>query len=300
MNLQLSELEVFFAAVETGSFSAASRKLGMTPSAVSKLVSRLEDRLGVRLFNRTPKALTLTDAGAVLRQEGQAIFDALANAENAVKQHSNAVGGLLRVHSIVTFAKYQLAPITGEFLERYPHIRIEFHLSNDPVDLTEQGLDLSIRSGALPDSSLIARRLLMSPWTICGSPAYLARHGTPRVPADLLQHNCLNFTHRTHWNTWPLVDNGRDATIEASGNAGANHGDMLLELAKSGVGLVRLGQFHIGEELRAGSLVPLLTEYDGSQPEPLYVLYQSRKHLNPRTTAFLDFLDEKFGRVAPG
>lgn len=292
--MQLDELEAFFAVVEAGNFSAAGRKLSLSPSAVSKLMSRLEDRLGVRLFHRTPRVLTLTDAGTALQREGQAVFEALANAENAVKQCSSDVSGLLRIHSLFTFAKYQLAPIMGEFLEKFPLLRLEFHLSNDPVDFIEQRIDIAIHSGPLPDSSLIARRLLSSPWIICGSPDYLDRRGIPQTPADLANHNCLNFTHRTHWNNWPLLDHDEVTTIAAKGNIGANQGDMLLELARHGVGLVRLAQFHVGDDLRQKRLVPLLEKYQSRMQEPLFLVYQSRKHLSPKVQALLMFMDEKF------
>jgi DNA-binding transcriptional LysR family regulator len=293
----LSELEVFMAAVEDGNFSAAGRRLDLTPSAVSKLVARLEDSLNVRLFHRGARKLTPTEAGQVLYDEGQDIFAALRSAENAVKTCSGEVSGTLRVHSMVTFAKYQLAPVIGDFLAAYPKLRVEFHLSNEPVDFVEQRIDVSIQGGPLPDSSLVARRLLDSPWIICAAPAYLDRHGTPQTPEDLARHNCINFSHRTHWNAWPLMDKGEARTVAARGNVGANQGDMLLQLARQGLGLVRLAEFHVGEDLRSGRLVPVMTPY---QPpaEPLYLVYQSRKHLAPRVQAFLAFMGERFTTAA--
>jgi len=301
VSIQLSELEVFFAAVETGSFSAAGRRMALSPSAVSKLVSRLEGRLNVRLFHRTPRTLTLTDAGRVLYDEGQDIFTALSSAENAVLSCSGDVSGTLRVHSMVTFAKYQLAPVIGEFLDRHPKLRVEFHLTNEPVDFVEQRIDVSIQGGPLPDSSLVARRLLDSPWIVCAAPSYLARHGTPQTPDELEHHNCINFSHRTHWNAWPMVQDGEFKTVTANGNIGANQGDMLLELARYGLGLVRLAQFHVGGDLATGQLVPVLTDFQPPGQEPLYLAYQSRKHLSPRVQAFLRFMQEKFSTTArPG
>lgn len=294
MSIQLSELEVFVAAVDSGSFSAAGRRLELSPSAVSKLVSRLEDRLHARLFHRTSRALTLTEAGRVLYDEGQAIFAALRSAENAVLACSGEVSGTLRVHSMVTFAKYQLAPIVGEFLARHPKLRVEFHLTNEPVDFAEQRIDVSIQGGPLPDSALVARRLLDSAWIICAAPAYLARHGMPHTPDDLAHHNCLNFSQRTHWNAWPVLENGETRTVAAAGNVGANQGDMLLQLARHGLGLVRLAAFHVGEDLRSGRLVPVLADYQSRAQEPLYLVYQGRKHLSPRVQAFLAFMSEKF------
>ena len=296
MSIQLSELEVFVAAVDSGSFSAAGRRLELSPSAVSKLVSRLEDRLQARLFHRSSRALTLTEAGRVLYDEGQTIFAALRNAENAVLACSGEVSGTLRVHSMVTFAKYQLAPIVGELLTRHPKLRIEFHLTNEPVDFVEQRIDVSIQGGPLPDSSLVARRLLDSAWIICAAPSYLARHGTPQTPDDLARHNCLNFSQRTHWNAWPVLEHGEARTVAAEGNVGANQGDMLLQLARHGMGLVRLAEFHVGEDLRSGRLVRVLADYQPPAQEPLYLVYQGRKHLSPRVQAFLAFMGEKFPR----
>jgi DNA-binding transcriptional LysR family regulator len=294
LTIQLDELEVFLAAVETGSFSAAGRRLNLSPSAVSKLVSRLENRLGVRLLHRTSRQLSLTDPGRALFDEGQGVFEALASAENAVRSCSDDVSGTLRVHSMVTFAKYRLAPIIKDFLDQFPRLRIEFHLTNEPVDFIEHRIDVSIQGGRLPDSSLVARRLLDSPWIICGAPSYLARHGTPATPGDLARHNCLNFTQRKDWNDWPIVEQGDEKSVTVSGNASANLGDMLLELARHGLGLVRLAEFHVRDDLLAGRLVPVLEEFHTSAHEPLYLLYQGRKHINPRVRAFIKFMESRF------
>jgi DNA-binding transcriptional LysR family regulator len=292
--IQLDELEVFLAAVETGSFSAAGRRLNLSPSAVSKLVSRLESRLGVRLLHRTPRLLSLTDPGRALFNEGQGVFDALASAENAVKTCTDDVSGTLRVHSMVTFAKYRLAPIIQDFLDQFPRLRVEFHLSNEPVDFIEHRIDVSIQGGRLPDSSLVARRLMDSPWIICAAPNYLARHGTPEVPGDLAHHNCLNFTQRQDWNDWPVVEQCEEKLVTVRGNAGANLGDMLLELARHGLGLVRLAEFHVRDDLRSGRLVPVLEDFRTPAQEPLYLLYQGRKHINPRVRAFIKFMEARF------
>lgn len=291
----LAELEVFFTVVETGSFSAAGRKLLRTPSTISKVISGMERRLGARLFERTPRALVLTAAGRTLHLEGEGVFEAVANAENAVLKLSNSVAGTLKVHSLLTFAKYQLAPILGEFLRAHPGLRVELQLGNEPVDLVQEKIDVAIQSGDLPDSSLVARRLTASRWIICASPQYLETFGEPTTPEQLAHHNCLNFTHRTHWNAWPLVTpNGASNHFLAKGNVGSNQGEMLLELARQGIGIVRLAEFHIADDLRTGKLVRLLDEYSSDLEEPIFVIYQSRKHLNPRIRAFLAFLDQKF------
>ncbi|ARP97037.1 LysR family transcriptional regulator [Bordetella genomosp. 13] len=290
---QLAELEVFIAVVETGSFSAAARRLSRSPSAVSKLISRMEARLRTLLFERTSREVKLTEAGHTLHREGMRVLEALTEAEGALQLHAEDARGTLRVHSIFTFAKYQLAPVMADFMRDNPAIRVEFLLSNDPLDMVEHNIDVAIHSGALPDSSLIARRLLSSRWIVCASPEYLRRHGTPRTPDDLAQHNCLNFTHRTHWNTWPFTTAPRG--IKAVGSLGADQGDMLMQLAVHGVGVVRLAEFHIRGEIAAGRLVPILQEHQPDQAEPLFMIYKSRRYLTPKVQAFIDFLDRRFG-----
>ncbi|WP_459615049.1 LysR family transcriptional regulator [Bordetella sp. 2513F-2] len=289
---QLAELEVFIAVVETGSFSAAARRLARSPSAISKLISRMEARLGTLLFERSSREVRLTEAGHTLHREGQRVLETLTEAENALQHHTEGTRGTIRVHSIFTFAKYQLAPVIPEFLEAHPAVRIEFLLNNDPMDMVENNIDVAIHSGSLPDSSLIARRLLSSRWIVCASPAYLRRHGAPATPDDLAQHNCLNFTHRTHWNNWPFTNSPRG--IKATGSLGADQGDMLLQLALQGAGVARLAEFHIHAELAAGRLVPVLEPFQPLREEPLFVVYKSRKYLSPKVRAFLDFLDAKF------
>lgn len=290
---QLAELEVFIAVVETGSFSAAARRLSRSPSAVSKLISRMEARLRTLLFERTSREVKLTEAGHTLHREGMRVLEALTEAEGALQLHAEDARGTLRVHSIFTFAKYQLAPVMADFMQQNPAIRVEFLLSNDPLDMVEHNIDVAIHSGALPDSSLIARRLLSSRWIVCASPEYLRRHGTPRTPDDLAQHNCLNFTHRTHWNTWPFTTAPRG--VKAVGSLGADQGDMLMQLAVHGAGVVRLAEFHIRGEIAAGRLVPILQQHQPDQAEPLFMIYKSRRYLTPKVQAFIDFLDRRFG-----
>ncbi|MEI2416934.1 LysR family transcriptional regulator [Orrella sp. JC864] len=290
---QLAELELFITVVETGGFSAAARRLSRSPSAVSKTISRMEARLGTLLFERTSRDVKLTPAGRTLHREGLRVIEALTEAENALQTHAGQARGKLRVHCLFTFAKYQLAPAIGGFLAAHPGLSIDFLLSNDPLDMVEHDIDVAIHSGTLPDSSLIARRLLTSRWIVCASPEYLRRHGAPRTPADLAQHNCLNFTHRTHWNTWPFTT--EPDGVAAQGNLGADQGDMLMQLALHGAGLVRLAAFHIDGEIAAGRLVPVLESFQPQHEEPLFVVYKSRKFLSPKVRVFLDFLFERFG-----
>jgi DNA-binding transcriptional LysR family regulator len=260
---------------------------------VSKLIARMEARLKTLLFERTSRDVRLTDAGRTLHREGLRVLEALTEAESALQHHTEEAQGTLRVHSIFTFAKYQLAPLMPKFLEENPGLRVEFFLSNDPLDMVENAIDFAIHSGPQPDSSLIARRLVSSHWIVCASPSYLRQHGYPKTPNDLALHNCLNFTHHTHWNIWPFTEPYRQ--VKAQGNLGADQGDMLMQMAIHGAGIVRLAAFHIRDEIASGRLVPLLEEYQPMQAEPLFVIYKSRRYLLPKAQAFLNYLERHFG-----
>ncbi|GEO18260.1 substrate binding domain-containing protein [Microvirga aerophila] len=218
--------------------------------------------------------------------------------EIASARSSTSVKGTLRIHSLPAFARYQLAPRMPAFLARYPDLHVEFLLSNETPNFIEQKIDISIQSGALVDSALIGRKLGTSRWVICAAPSYLAAHGTPVTPADLKDHNCLNFTPEIPFREWPVIDGEtRNTTrITVSGNISSNHGEMLLDLARLGIGIVRLAEFHIGDDLRKGSLVPLLREYQNDEEEPIHALYLHRRLTHIRVRTFLDFLEESFGK----
>src|SRR5688572_21473454 len=216
-----NDMIAFVRAVERGGFSAAARDLGLTPSAVSKLVTRLEDRLGVRLLNRTTRRLALTAEGEGFFQRSQRILADIAEAEEEVGRSRVQPRGLLRVNVGTAFGMHQLVPALPEFLTRHPDVQVELTITDRVVDLIEEGADLGIRLGTLPDSSLVARRISEVERVICASPAYLRRHGTPRKPADLRGHNCLNMANAPSLRRWPFE--GRDGVeqVEVAGNLSA-------------------------------------------------------------------------------
>lgn len=298
MTSRLEEMQVFMAVVDAGSFSAAARALLKSPSAISKLVQRLEDRLGTQLFYRNSRHLQPTEAGRTFHAYSQKVVDAMDEAEASVSERGGRPSGLVRIATLPTFAKYQLAPLMPEFARRYPSLRLEFQLAPTPADLFDQRIDLSIRSGALPDSSLVARPLASSRWMLCASPEYLARAGTPRRPQDLRQHRCLLFALQTPWNHWRF-DIGAAQEVVLGEGMGSDHGDMLLELARRGMGITRLALFHIHDDLRAGRVVPVLQEFEAGLPEPLYMVYPARRNLSPKVATVIDFLEEKFGGRPP-
>lgn len=206
MHNELAEIETFVKVVDEGSLTGAARSLGCEPSTVSKLIKRMESRLSVRLFYRTTRAVSLTEEGKQIYQASRRALDAMAEVANLAATKSTKTEGLLRIHTLLTFAKYQVAPLLPAFLARYPDIRIEFVLGPEAVDLVENNIDVAIHIGKPADSTLIARPLAQSPWVICAAPSYLAKAGTPTTPAELATHNCLNFIPNSEWNHWPLQE----------------------------------------------------------------------------------------------
>lgn len=288
-----SQLLAFLGAAEHGNFSAAARACGMTPSAISKLISRLEDRLQVRLFQRGTRSLTLTEEGAAYLVSARAVSNAMAEADSLAEAFPTRVSGTLRVHTMTTFAKHQIIPWLPEFLAAYPGLTVDIQVGAQFSDQFDQGLDVAIHSGVLPDSSRIARKIGQSRWVICASPAYLAAHGTPQHPGQLLQHTCFSFGFSSVWNTWGFVVDGQAVTVPVVPKATFAQGDLLRDLALGGAGIVRLAEFHIGQDIQEGRLMPLLQTYAQDSVEPLYMIYTNRKHLSPRIRVFRDFLEHK-------
>ena len=289
--MELRDIEVFVQVVEDGDFSAAARTLALTPSTVSKSIARLENHLGRRLFHRSSRSMGLTPEGQSFLEAAHRVLDAMEEAEAVV---SATPSGTLRVRSVPTFARYQVAPLMPAFRRLYPKLRVEFMLSNERTAWLDDGADVAIASGDLPSSSLIARRIASSRWIICASPRYLQDHGTPSSLEELSQHECLNFSMQTKWNRWSNAESGINSRLNTSGGIVANQGDMLLALARAGAGIVRLAEFHISDDLRAGGLVALFPDHQDHIEEPIYVLYQDKRNLSPRIRVFLNFLQEAF------
>jgi DNA-binding transcriptional LysR family regulator len=292
-----AELTALVTAVERGGFTAAARQLGVTPSAMSKTITRLENRLGVRLLNRTTRQLALTPEGEAFFARGQRILAEMNDAEQEVTRFRSTPSGLLRMHTLVAFGLHQLSPVLPEFFERYPDIQVELTVHDRLVDLISEGGDIAVRTGLLPDSTMVARRICDTERIICAAPAYLRRRGTPRTPDDLLAHDCLYLAGQPKLRQWPFNDaRERDGfrTIEVSGRFSADNAESVLQQALQGVGIVRLGEMVVAEHLRAGRLVPLLADMHHVEPVPLWAVYPHARLRSPKVTAMVDFLIEKF------
>jgi DNA-binding transcriptional LysR family regulator len=289
-----SEMAVFVRVVDAKGFSAAAPGLGLTPSAVSKLITRLEMRLGVRLLQRTTRALHLTAEGESFYDEARRIVGEIASLESRLADRHGKPRGLLRVTTSLAFATHQLAPVLAEFMTRHPDVQLGLLPTDRVVDMVEEGIDIAIRIGKLPDSSFMARRIGMDKRVICAAPDYLARHGTPRRPQDLLRHQCILSRERTHLNRWPFRIDGEIREIEVAGRMAVDEGDTQLQLALQGMGIVRLTRLTLAQSVRTGRLVLLLPDFAADQPLPINAVYPHRRHLAPKVPAFVDFLIEKF------
>ncbi|MEH3126189.1 LysR family transcriptional regulator [Agrobacterium cavarae] len=295
MDNRAGEMEVFVLAAELKSFSAAGRRLKLSPSAVSKLVSRVEERLGTRLLVRSTRTLELTPEGDIYLRRARRILKEIDETEELVAGGREEARGLLRVNSSVGFGERCILPLLGEFAERHPKVRLDLTLTDGVIDLIGERTDIAIRVGPMRDSSLMARRLFSSRRVIVASPDYLKKHGTPKTPEDLDQHNCIGFNFRRSLDERPFRDPGNDSVyIKAiTGNIQVSSGSIKRQLCLLGVGIGRIGEFHVRPDIEAGQLVPILEDYNGGDTELVHAVYAGHEHLAARIRAFIDFLVER-------
>jgi len=289
-----SEMAAFVQVVDAKGFSAASGALGLTPSAVSKLVTRLETRLGVRLLQRTTRALHLTADGEAFYAAARRIVAEIETLENEITGQSGTPHGPLKVTTSLAFSTHQLAPIIGEFLQRYPAVQLELLPTDRVVDVIDERIDVAIRIGKLADTSFMARKIGEDVRLICAAPSYLARRRTPQRPEDLAHHDCIVNRDRPELNRWPFRIDGDIRLIEVGGRLAVNEGEAQMRLALQGLGIVCLTRLTLAGAIRRGELVPLLGDFYAEEPVPIHAVYPHRRHLAPKVTAFVNFLIEKF------
>ncbi|WP_434714109.1 LysR family transcriptional regulator (plasmid) [Rhizobium sp. YTUHZ045] len=302
MDNRTGEMEVFVKAAELQSFSAAGRRLKLSPSAVSKLVTRIEDRLGTRLLVRSTRTMTLTPEGEIYLERARRILGDIAETERIIASGRKvAPRGILRVNASVGFGERYLLPLVPKFLKLYSEVQLDISLSDGVIGLIEERTDIAIRSGPMEDSSLKARKLLESRRVIVASQAYLDAHGIPKTPADLAGHNCLTFNFRRTLNEWPFRAPGSTEMyrLPVSGNSAVNSGMAIRRLCLAGVGLARIGQFHVEPEIDSGLLIPVLEEYNPEDIELMHAVFAGHEHLAVRIRAFIDFLAENVGKDRP-
>ena len=289
-----SDMSAFVRAVELGGFSTAARDLGLTPSAISKLVTRLEDRLGVRLLNRTTRRLALTPEGEAYFHRSQRILSDINEAENEVASFRTHPRGLLRVNVGTAFGMHQLAPALPDFLARHPEIQVELTVTDRVVDLIEEGADIGIRLGALGDSSLVARRICDVERVVCASPAYLKRHGTPSEPEALMEHGALHVLSRTGEAVpWVLHRGKQQWEGVPPPRAIANSPGLLMAMAVRGAGIVVATDHFALDHVRRKELTCVLPDW---RPAPVsaWAVFPGRRLMPAKTRAFVDALAQHF------
>jgi DNA-binding transcriptional LysR family regulator len=285
----MDDREVFFAVVDANGFSAAARRLDTTPASVSRRIKALEQRLGVRLLQRTTRKFSLTEAGERYYQEARRLLRELGELEEALGSSTREPEGELRVVAPMSFGQRRLAPLVARFALMHPRLRLSLILEDRETDLIDEGADLAIRIGYPADSSMVARAIAPVRRHVCAAPDYLARRGTPVSPADLLQHDCLHYNLISEREEWTFHGDDGEQTLAINGSFCSNNGDVLAEAAMQGLGITLLPDFIVAAPLADGRLVKLLQAYE-REPLTLFALYPSRRHLPTKTRSFLDFL----------
>lgn len=291
-NMLLGSIELFCLSAEHGSFTRAAMHAGLTPAAVSRSISRLEERLNVRLFSRNTRSIQLTTSGRAFLQHCRSALDQLREAEREIGGHQAEASGKIRLSVPTTYGHHRVLPLIGEFLAQHPKVQIDIHVGNRNVDLISDEFDLAIRARTPPDSSLIARHLEDAELVVVGAPLYFARHGRPNTLADLNKHKCINFilpsTGRP--SPWLFKSDGVIQNVVERSNYSVMD-DVLagITLAKSGVGLFQTMAFTVTEDLQSGVLETVLDDYSGCT-RPFYLLYPQSRHIPRRVRLLIDFL----------
>lgn len=306
MDNRAGEMQVFLRVVEAGSFSAAARQMGMTPSTVSKLVDRIETRLGARLLERSTRRLSLTSEGAVYYERSQSLLAGIEDLERDLACGAASISGTVRVSASVGFGMVAVEPLLPAFWAQYPNVIVDLSLSDEVIDLYLDRTDVAFRVGALANTSLTALKMGTAPRKIVASPDYLARWGVPQTADDLAQHKCLGLNFHRTAPIWPLYAAGRIVERTVAGPLLANNGETVRRMALAGMGLARMGEFHIRDDLAAGTLREVLGRAIAGDSEDVHALFFGGQRMPHRVRAFLDFMTPRLraylalGQGAPG
>lgn len=294
---KLDELEAFIKVVEVESFSEAGRQLGISKSYVSKQISRLEDRLGARLLNRTTRQLTLTDVGAMFYERCVEVVAELDQAELAVTELQGTPRGVLRLSLPMSFGVRYLSPVIADFMSNYRDLSVEIAFSDRVVNIVDEGFDLAVRIGHLKDSSLFARKVAGTSMHVVASPALIERLGMPQHPAALKDYPCLKYTYQSTGLGWRFVSpEGEEVTIKPEGPLLTNNGDAIMEAARHGVGMAVLPDFFVNELVERGELVKVLDDWQCGEGG-VWAVYPHNRHLSAKVRLFVDFLAERFAKT---
>lgn len=289
-----SEMAFFSPLARLGSFSSTARELGVSTAAISKRLAQMEARLGVQLLNRTTRRTSLTPEGEIYLGHARRILADIADMERQVSSSVAAPKGLLRVNATLGFGRNHVAPLISRFVKSHPEVQVQLQLSVSPPPLTDDAFDVCIRFGEPPDARVIARKIAPNRRLLCASPAYLARHGVPRVPHDLTQHNCIGIRQGDDaYGVWRLSAGKRMEAIKVRGNLSTSDGEIAVNWALDGHGIVMRAEWDIAKYLRSGRLRQVLENYQ-TPPADIHVVYPQRLELSARVRAFVAFLATHF------
>jgi len=295
---RVSDLEFFTQLVKQGSLAALARELGVTPPAITARLAQLEKRLGVRLLNRTTRRLSVTHEGEIYLATGARLLEELQELEQTVSSSRGTPKGLLRINTTFGFGRRHVAPAIVEFARRYPEVEVQLELTDRSVNLTDKAFDIGIWFGTVPDSRMVARKIVSNKRMLCASPDYLRRAGIPQVPRDLQSHQCIVLRESdAAYGTWYLTRGSRQETIKVRGVLSTNDGETGVLWALAGYGILMRSEWDIHEHVRAGRLVPVLADW-ALPVADIFAVYPERAHLSAKVSAFIDFLTEWFGKEA--
>ncbi|WP_061118945.1 MULTISPECIES: LysR family transcriptional regulator [unclassified Caballeronia] len=299
MNMD-SELGFFCLLVKQGSLAATARELNLTPPAVSRRLSAMEDRLGVRLLNRTTRRISLTSEGEVYFANAQRILSDIDDMEQLVSSSRAAPKGLLRVNAPLGFGRSYIGPSISLFSQRFPDVEVQLHLTDRPIGLPDESIDVSVRFGEMPDSRLIAKKIASNRRLLVSSPGYLRGAGEPAHPHDLTHHQCIVLRqNESAYGNWRLSRGGRTETIKVHGKLSTNDGEVALNWALEGHGILMRAEWDVAKYLRSGRLVQVLSDYD-TPPADVYAVYPERLNLSAKVACFVDHLRDYLGQHADG
>ena len=290
----LSDLAFFCTLARHPTLAATAQTLNVTPPIISRRLAALEKRLGICLIQRTTRRLNLTTEGERFLIEGERILADMAQLEQSLMSTQAIPSGLLRINATFGFGRRHLAPALGDFARAYPSIQIELTLSDRPLDLIEQGLDLGIRFSSPPDSRILARKLAHNRRLLCAAPSYLAEHGSPSHPRELTEHACIVIRENTQaFNNWQLIHGKQTLTVKVNGHLSVNHGEVAVDWAIAGHGILLRSEWDIAHEIRQGRLIHLLPEWSGTEAD-IYAVYPQQHGMSAKVKVFLDFLATRF------
>ncbi|NQZ48893.1 MAG: LysR family transcriptional regulator [Moritella sp.] len=289
-----SGVSEFVAVAETESFTAAGKRLGISTAQVSRQIAALEERLSAKLFYRTTRKVSVTEVGGIYYQHCRQVMDGLADAERAITNLQSTPKGKLKITAPITYGERSVAPLVNDFVTQYPELEVQLVLSNQQIDLIDEGFDLAIRLGQLGDSTMIGKRLATRKQYVCAAPEYLSAFGAPHTLSELDRHNCLSGT----LDYWRFQEKGKARNIRVKGNFSCNSGPVLVDAALKGMGIVQLPDYYVQEYINQGQLIELLPNYR-EPDDAVWALYPQNRHLSPKVRMLVDYLAKELAVTSP-